>query len=277
MWEGNSKKISQKSFYKIVRMCEAAKILEQSDFKNLESDRKTLTDSILDSLLREEPIEIREAKAIASRYLNEYPITQSLLRYNSLDLALAISNLYPDLLASDILTLNEMIGYEALEVAKQVIKDFKPDAVPNDLQNARNGVHGEFRQYIDKKHIFFSAIETKRSYQYHTMFNQSYYDSARYQALKDLEKADFERLQAIRDRARQSVTDADVRQEEPSAVTQNEADELDIEYIDVQDVSDEMSFIDDATDYVSDGNDVETMDDDYESLIDGEKADERFM
>lgn len=180
MWKGNDKAITVKQFYLIIRMVEAEAILKISDFRNLEKIRPEIMKDILDSLLRQKDFDLKPAKQIAGYYLNDFPMLKSIQTYDKQDLALALANVYhPSLLALDILHITEMTGYEAVAVASALLSEFDPASKRVDGSEPL----GEFIKYRDKPSLFFNAIETRRAYQYQTLFGIPFADTPRYKAL----------------------------------------------------------------------------------------------
>lgn len=199
-----------KYLMKLVKSYEAVKKLKASSFGKQEGQRIELTKDIFKAMVNEKPIESPIAVAIAKTYLTAfpYPISNGLLSYEPLDLALALNHHYLNDLGRPASQLSaiELTQDEAHAIAKALCEDFDPSGIPLDLERKTSGLLGEFRRYLGKNsHIFYTAIEGKRQAQYTALGKGDYYQSTRALKLADLQQ-EHDQLEEDEESTRRSST-----------------------------------------------------------------------
>ncbi|MBI8760018.1 hypothetical protein JE006_23070 [Pseudomonas aeruginosa] len=191
VWEGNENQLSPKQFLSVLRMLEANKVLEKANFGKLEKRRKVITEDILFCILNEMKFQEYGSKQVANYYLKNLPIYESIKTYDLDDLALAISNHYhPSIIPVEIKHITGLMSKEAVQVCRAILDDFDPTAPRMQSATAHRG---EFKKYVPnapynhEKHnaagLYFNAIETRRAYQYQSIYGICWEDTERYKAL----------------------------------------------------------------------------------------------
>lgn len=186
------------------------------------------------------------------------PVYTSISRYNRQDLALALSHVFSDHLPGDLIEVTDLTEQGAVVIATGLLEQFNPTAIPNDLEAKQRGLLGEFVRFEGKPMAFFSAVETKRAFQYQQLLGKSYYDSRRYQRLEQLAqslpRAD-EMISTVSTALPASnppaelLTLSTVEQEAPD-------EEIQVEEVEYE----EQDFLDDSSFIEADSSDVEVMD-----------------
>ncbi|RUG38105.1 hypothetical protein IPC755_28555 [Pseudomonas aeruginosa] len=191
VWEGDENQLSPKQFLSVLRMLEANKVLEKANFGKLEKRRKVITEDILFCILNEMKFQEYGSKQVANYYLKTLPIYESIKTYNLDDLALAISNHYhPSIIPVEIKHITGLMSKEAVQVCRAILDDFDPTAPRMQSATAHRG---EFKKYVPnapynpEKHnaagLYFNAVETRRAYQYQSLYGIKWEDTDRYKAL----------------------------------------------------------------------------------------------
>ncbi|HCL3396746.1 TPA: hypothetical protein N2A67_006658, partial [Pseudomonas aeruginosa] len=148
-------------------------------------------EDILFCILNEMKFQEYGSKQVANHYLKTLPIYESIKTYNLDDLALAISNHYhPSIIPVEIKHITGLMSKEAVQVCRAILDDYDPIAP---RQQSSTGKRGEFKKYVpnapynSEKHnaagLYFNAIETRRAYQYQSLYGIRWEDTDRYKAL----------------------------------------------------------------------------------------------
>jgi hypothetical protein len=177
-------------FLNILKVVEAASILQRhADASDLKIIVKIL--AVMQKLYTiKKPDERAKAEAMAKGVIfpisTKLPVYTAISRYNRQDLGLAFSHVFSDHLPGDLLEVTDLTEQGAVVIATGLLEQFNPTAIPNDLEAKQRGLLGEFVRFEGKPMAFFSAVETKRAFQYQQLLGKSYYDSKRYQRLQEL-------------------------------------------------------------------------------------------